>query len=47
MHLESQLELSVGQATETGLKSQNEDCIGMRIPNQPALTLKGVVSVIA
>jgi serine/threonine protein phosphatase PrpC len=47
MHLESQLELTVGQATETGLKSQNEDCIGMRIPNQPALTLKGVVSVIA
>ena len=47
MHLESQLELTVGQATDAGLKSQNEDCIGMRIPNQPALTLKGVVSVIA
>jgi serine/threonine protein kinase len=47
MHLESQLELTVGQATETGLKTQNEDCIGIRIPNQPALTLKGVVAVIS
>jgi len=47
VHLESQLELSVGQATETGRKAQNEDCIGIRVPDQPALTLKGVVSVIA
>jgi serine/threonine protein phosphatase PrpC len=47
MHLESQLELTVGQATDAGLKAQNEDCIGMRIPDQPALTLKGVVAVIA
>lgn len=47
MHLQSQLELTVGQATDAGVKAQNEDCIGMRIPDQPALTLKGVVSVIA
>lgn len=47
MHLESQLDLTVGQATEKGRKHQNEDCIGIRIPDQPALTLKGVVSVIA
>jgi serine/threonine protein phosphatase PrpC len=47
MHLESDLELTVGQATNAGLKSQNEDCIGIRIPHQPALTLKGVVAVIA
>lgn len=47
MHLESQLELTVGQSTHAGIKHQNEDCIGMRIPDQPALTLKGVVAVIA
>ena len=47
MHLESQLALTVGQATETGRKAQNEDCIGIRGPDQPALTLKGVVAVIA
>lgn len=47
MHLQSQLELTVGQATDAGVKEQNEDCIGMRIPDQPALTLKGVTSVIA
>lgn len=47
MLINSQLELSVGQASTTGLKSQNEDCIGMCIPNQPALTTKGVVSIIA
>jgi serine/threonine protein phosphatase PrpC len=47
MHLQSQLELTVGQATDAGVKAQNEDCIGMRIPDQPALTLKGAVSVIA
>lgn len=47
MLIDSQLELSVGQASVAGLKSQNEDCIGMCIPQQPALTIKGVVSVIA
>lgn len=47
MHLQSQLELSVGQATDAGRKSDNEDCIGIRIPSQPALTLKGAVAVIA
>ena len=47
MLIDSQLELSVGQASATGRKSQNEDCIGMCIPNQPALTIKGVVCVIA
>ena len=47
MHLEAQLALTVGQATSAGLKPQNEDCIGMRIPDQPALTIKGAVAVIA
>lgn len=47
MHLQSQLALTVGQHSRAGLKAVNEDCIGIRIPDQPALTLKGVVAVIA
>ncbi len=47
MLIDSQLELRVGQASAAGRKSQNEDCIGMCIPNQHALTIKGAVSVIA
>ncbi len=47
MHLDAQLEITVGQATDAGRKDQNEDCIGVRIPDQPLLTMKGVVAVIA
>lgn len=47
MHLQSQLSLTVGQQSSAGLKASNEDCIGMRIPDQPALTIKGAVAVIA
>ena len=47
MHLQSQLSLTFGQHTQAGLKAVNEDCIGIKIPNQPALTMKGVVAVIA
>ena len=47
MYLDAQLKVTVGQCTETGKKEQNEDCIGMRIPDQPALTVKGIVAVIA
>lgn len=47
MHLQSQLVLTVGQSSQAGLKTFNEDCIGIRIPDQPALTLKGAVAVIA
>ena len=41
------LQLVVGQATEKGRKSQNEDAIGIRIPSGLALITKGVVSVIS
>lgn len=47
VHLQSQLVLSVGQLSRAGMKASNEDCIGVRIPDQPALTLKGAVAVIA
>lgn len=41
------LQLVVGQASEKGRKSQNEDAIGIRIPSGLALITKGVVSVIS
>jgi len=47
MHLASQLEVSVGQATHAGVKPRNEDCIGLRVPDQHLLTMKGIVAVIA
>ncbi len=47
MYLDAQLKVTVGQCTDTGKKEQNEDCIGVRIPDQPALTMKGIVAVIA
>lgn len=47
MLIDAQLELSVGQASAAGRKPQNEDCIGMCIPNGHALTVKGALAVIA
>lgn len=47
MHLQSQLSLTLGQHTEAGLKEVNEDCIGIKLPDQQALTMKGAVAVIA
>lgn len=47
MHLVSQLGVCAGQYSDKGLKSQNEDCLGMCVPEQPALTLKGMSAVIA
>lgn len=47
MHLSSRLNTSKGQATDKGPKHQNEDCLGIVAPEDPALTMKGVVAVIA
>jgi eukaryotic-like serine/threonine-protein kinase len=47
MHLDAQLTVELGQKSVAGIKKQNEDCIGVRIPNQPQLTVKGIVAVIA
>lgn len=47
MHLQSQLILTVGQHSQAGVKTVNEDCIGIRVPDQPSLTMKGAVAVIA
>lgn len=47
MHLQSQLSLTFGQYSQAGLKPVNEDCIGIKIPAQTELTMKGAVAVIA
>ncbi len=46
-HLEAALGLSVGQLTRAGRKPENEDAIGIRLPEGPVLTTKGAVAVIA
>jgi hypothetical protein len=47
MHLEDQLLITVGQATDAGAKPANEDCLGVRLPEEPGLTMKGIAAVIA
>ncbi|MCP5161478.1 MAG: bifunctional protein-serine/threonine kinase/phosphatase [Hahellaceae bacterium] len=47
MHLNSSIKVSTAQFSDKGVKPQNEDCIGIRVPEQPALTVKGLAAVIA
>ncbi len=47
MHLEGTLAVTVAQRSSAGAKPENEDCMGIRIPEDPLLTLKGVAAVIA
>ncbi|WP_084221414.1 bifunctional protein-serine/threonine kinase/phosphatase [Shewanella fidelis] len=44
---EAKLCLSAGQFSDKGAKAQNEDAIGIRIPNGHLLTTKGAVSAIS
>lgn len=46
-HLACGLQVSIAQLSEQGLKHQNEDCLGIRIPEEPLLTTKGITAVIA
>lgn len=46
-HLLEPLSLSVGQYSAAGRKAQNEDAIGMRIPDGNLLATKGAVALIA
>jgi serine/threonine protein phosphatase PrpC len=46
-HLSAKLQLNVGQHSVAGRKSQNEDAIGIRVPDGNLLTTKGVAAVIA
>ncbi|WP_372765437.1 protein kinase [Litorivivens sp.] len=47
MHLDGTLTFTLGQATYAGIKSENEDSIGIRIPEGHLLTTKGAVAIIA
>jgi serine/threonine protein phosphatase PrpC len=46
-HLQSLLQLTVGQSTSAGIKVINEDSIGIRIPAAGLMTTKGAVAIIA
>ena len=46
-HLADKLQLNVGQYSAAGRKEQNEDAIGIRIPDGNLLTTKGAAAVIA
>lgn len=46
-HLHNNLRVAVGQFSTAGTKSDNEDAIGIRIPEGNLLTHKGIVAVIA
>jgi serine/threonine protein phosphatase PrpC len=47
IHLQGKFKLSVGQYSVAGCKAQNEDAIGIRIPDGNLLTTKGAAAVIA
>ena len=47
MHPQGKFKLSVGQHSVAGRKAQNEDAIGIRIPDGNLLTTKGAAAVIA
>ena len=47
MHLDGQLQFSLGQASFAGVKPDNEDSIGIRVPEGNLLTTKGACAVIA
>lgn len=46
-HQHRQLLVKAGQQTSAGIKSHNEDAVGIRLPTGPALATKGTVAVIA
>ena len=47
MNLISKLRVDAGCHTTAGKNESNDDCLGIRIPEEPELTTKGVVAVIA
>ncbi len=47
IHIDGSLRIDAGQATSSGEKPANEDCMGLRLPEGIALTMKGVAAVIA
>ncbi len=47
MHLTGRIELATGLFTSAGPKPQNEDCLGIHIPDASLLPTKGIVACIA
>ena len=47
MHLQGDIKVSIGQATETGPKERNEDSLGIRIPSDGTLATKGITAAIS
>ena len=47
MHLPQDFSVRYGQASDAGVKSQNEDCLGIRIPEGEMLATKGAAVVLA
>src|SRR6478735_10474510 len=47
MHLTGRIELATGLFTSAGPKPQNDDCLGVHIPEPALLPTKGIVACIA
>ena len=45
--MSNKLIVEVGQCSQAGIKAQNEDCCGIRIPDDIELTHKGIVAITA
>ncbi|MFC4994502.1 PP2C family protein-serine/threonine phosphatase [Rubritalea tangerina] len=45
--IESALKVSVGQCSRAGLKQQNEDCVGVEVPDAVSSYTKGIAAVVA
>ncbi|GAA6136822.1 bifunctional protein-serine/threonine kinase/phosphatase [Arenicella sp. 4NH20-0111] len=47
VYMSSSLKLSIGQFSDRGLKEENQDFHGVCVPEQPALTTKGIAVAVA
>ncbi len=47
MHLQGNIQIQIGQVSETGPKEKNEDSLGIRIPKDNTLATKGITAVIS
>lgn len=46
-HLKSPISITAGQVSSQGKKDENQDCIGLCIPSEPSLSLKGITAIVA
>ena len=47
MHLQGNIQIQIGQVSETGPKEKNEDSLGIRIPKDNTLATKGITAAIS